>query len=98
VIRQLRTGASRQLLDDDLHPFAHLREPDGSLPTIWGRSPWKVFLNSDADIVDSIEYVEDNPLKDGKPRQHWDFVTPFPRPAHPDAQIEWPADLNLLAD
>ena len=98
MIRQLRTGASRQLLDDDLHPFAHLREPDGSLPTIWGRSPWKVFLNSDADIVDSIEYVEDNPLKDGKPRQHWDFVTPFPRPAHPDAQIEWPADLNLLAD
>jgi hypothetical protein len=98
VIRQLRTGASRQLLDDDLHPFARLREPDGSIPTIWGRSPWKVFLNADAEIIDAIDYVEDNPLKDDKPRQHWDFVTPFPRPPQRDADIEWPDDLNLLGD
>ena len=89
---------SRQLLDDNLHPFAHLRELDGSVPTLWGRSPWKVFLNTDAEILDSINYVEDNPLKDRKPRQHWDFVMTFPRPAQPDVDIEWPDDLNLLVD
>jgi hypothetical protein len=95
LIRQLRTGASRQLLEDRLHPFAHVREPDGSIPRIWGRSPWKVFLNSDAEILDAIDYVEDNPLKDDKPRQNWHFITPFPRPAPPDVNVEWPDDLNL---
>jgi hypothetical protein len=27
----------------------------------------------------AILYVEDNPLKEGKPRQRWSFVTPFDR-------------------
>jgi hypothetical protein len=27
-----------------------------------------------ADVKRAILYVEDNPLKEGKPRQHWSFV------------------------
>lgn len=29
------------------------------------------------DIVRAIGYVEDNPVKEGKPRQNWSFVKPY---------------------
>ena len=38
---------------------------------------WKVYLNTPEDIVRCIGYVEDNPRKEGKPRQRWTFVRPF---------------------
>jgi REP element-mobilizing transposase RayT len=60
-----------------LHPFAHLREADGRYPSLWARKAWKVFLNDSAGIARAIDYVEKNPLKEGKPRQRWSFVTKF---------------------
>lgn len=74
VIRQLRTAMTEQLLADGLHPFQNIREKDGSLPSIWGRSPWKVFLDDDAGIRRSIRYVNDNPIRRKLPRQRWSFV------------------------
>jgi hypothetical protein len=37
-----------------------------------------VFLDSDEDIRRAIRYVEENPVKEGKPRQLWSFVTAYP--------------------
>ena len=34
-------------------------------------------LDSEVAIEEAIHYVEDNPLKEGKPPQKWSFVTPF---------------------
>ena len=31
----------------------------------------------DEDFARAIAYVEQNPLKEGKPRQRWSFITPF---------------------
>ncbi len=45
--------------------------------TPWGHDSWDVYLDSAADIVRSIAYVENNPEKEGKPRQKWSFVTPY---------------------
>jgi hypothetical protein len=42
----------------------------------WSAKLWKVYLNSQ-DITRAIAYVEQNPVKEGKPRQRWSFVTPF---------------------
>ena len=38
---------------------------------------WKVFLDAPAEIDDAVKYVEENPVKEGKPQQHWSFVLPL---------------------
>ena len=45
---------------------------------MWSHRPYKVFLHTRADVCGRIGYVEDNPLKEGLPRQHYDFVKPYP--------------------
>jgi REP element-mobilizing transposase RayT len=77
VIGHLKARATQQLIADELHPFLDLRKPDGTLPPVWARRGWKVFLNSAEDISRAIAYVENNPLKEGKRRQRWTLVTPF---------------------
>jgi hypothetical protein len=44
---------------------------------MWGRHQWKVYLDSEEAIEDAVAYVELNPEREGKPRQHWSCVTPF---------------------
>src|SRR6266851_7962690 len=61
IVRLLKAEATTELINDARWPRAN-RSP----PSPWARKCWKVFLNSDADIVNAIKYVEDNPLKEGK--------------------------------
>ncbi len=75
VIGHLKTRASRRLRADGLHPFADRRRADGSMPSVWGRYAWHVYLDEPGDIPRAVRYVRDNPLREGKPRQHWTFVT-----------------------
>ena len=73
----LRGAATRQLSAESLHPLAEFAEPDQRPPRLWAAHPWKFFLDSDEAITDAIAYVENNPVAEGKPPQHWNFVTPF---------------------
>ncbi|HEY8505832.1 MAG TPA: transposase [Gemmataceae bacterium] len=77
VAIQLKGAATRQLLKEELHPFGALRKPNGDVPRCWGRGEWKVELDSEEEVRQRVRYVEDNPLKEGLPRQKWSFVTPF---------------------
>jgi REP element-mobilizing transposase RayT len=77
VVGHLKARATQQLVIDGLHPFAHLASPNGRFPSVWARRAWKVFLDSTEDIERAIPYVENNPIKDGLPAQHWSFVTPY---------------------
>ncbi len=52
------------------------REPSGRRHSPWVREFRVVYLNDQAHIENAIKYVENNPLKDGKSRQDWDFVVP----------------------
>jgi hypothetical protein len=36
-----------------------------------------VFLDTEEAIENAIRYVEENPVREGKPQQHWSFVHPF---------------------
>lgn len=47
------------------------------LPTPWGEKAWHVFLHDEDEIRQRIEYVNDNPVKAGRPEQRWGFVTRF---------------------
>jgi REP element-mobilizing transposase RayT len=77
MMQQFKGNGTMQLNRDKLHPLAAFAETDKSAPSPWGEHGWKVFLDSDADIWRAIKYVDDNPLKEGKPRQHWSFVTRY---------------------
>jgi REP element-mobilizing transposase RayT len=73
----LKGEATRQLVDVGIHPHAGLKKANGRVPGCWSRHLWKVFLDGEEAIVRAIQYVEQNPLKEGKPRQSWKFVTPY---------------------
>ena len=75
IVTQLKGSATRRLLREWIHPFGSL-VPEGQRPPgMWGRGCWKVFLDREADVRRAVEYVERNPLKEGKRRQDWSFVT-----------------------
>src|SRR5262249_19109246 len=77
IVVQLKGEATQQLVRENLHPFADKLLPNHRPPKCWVRGEWKVFLDSVEDIVRSIEYVRQNPIKEGKPAQESSFVTPF---------------------
>lgn len=43
----------------------------------WTDHGWNVYLNSEADVLRAIRYVQNNPLREGKRRQTWRCVKPF---------------------
>ncbi len=72
VIRHLRSRGTKQLSAENLRPAE----------IVWARGGWNVFLNTAADVARSIQYVNDNPVRAGRPQQHWPFTTPW-NPAPP---------------
>ena len=54
--------------------IAIIGDDSGRPPKMWGRGLWKVYLDSEEDIRQAILYVQDNPVKEGKPPQRWSFV------------------------
>ena len=70
---QFKGAATRKLVELGLHPFP----ADGRPPKCFARGEWKVFLDTEADVWRAIRYVEENPLKEGLPRQDWGFVVPY---------------------
>ena len=77
IAGHLKARATHQLILDGLHPLASFRQRDGTIPSPWARKSWPVFLTTDEDIRLAIQYVENNPIKEHKPRQRWSFVVPF---------------------
>lgn len=45
---------------------------------VWLHRPYKVFLYSAADVIGRINYVNENPIKEGLAQQHWDFIKACP--------------------
>ena len=77
MIQQFKGNGTMQLNKDNLHPLAAYAQSGESAPSPWAEKGWKVFLDSEADIWRAIRYVENNPMKEGKPKQMWSFVTEF---------------------
>jgi REP-associated tyrosine transposase len=73
LVIQLKGAATRRLAVEGLHPFT--RE-DGNAKC-FARGQWKVFLDSDEDVLRAIRYVEQNPEKERLTAQRWEFVTPY---------------------
>ncbi len=77
IANLLKGAATRQLIADGLHPLQQYAKSDNRPPGMWARHQWKSFLDSDAAIENAIAYVIENPIKEGKPRQNWNWITPY---------------------
>jgi REP element-mobilizing transposase RayT len=66
IIGHLKTRATQRLAAEGLWP--------ADLQPVWAHGGWKVFLDEPKDVAGAVAYVEANPEKEGKPRQHWSFV------------------------
>ena len=75
IVAHLKRGATLRLFAEEIHPLIEFPKP---VPSPWSkRTGWTVYLNDEQSVRHRIEYVEENPLKEGKPQQHWSFVKPF---------------------
>lgn len=73
----LKGEATKELKRSSLHPLADYTNSKGETPTPWNARSYHGFLDSAGEIENAIAYVVENPMKEGKRRQHWKFVTPF---------------------
>jgi len=73
----LKGSATRRLIEEHRHPLATFAGPHERPPRMWAERAWKIYLDSDEAIENAIAYVQNNPLEEDKPAQHWSFVTPF---------------------
>jgi len=73
---QLKQAATTRLVAEGVHPFQHLKPPDGPPPKCFAEGEWKGYLGPD-DVERCVRYVEMNPIKEGLPTQvgKWSFVT-----------------------
>jgi REP element-mobilizing transposase RayT len=46
-------------------------------PSPWAQKGWVVYLDTEQQIRNAIDYVNRNPVGDGLSPQHWDFVAPY---------------------
>lgn len=72
MVIALKGAAAQRLVAEGLHPFQNHAGPRRPKPFAQGH--WQVFLDSPDDVSRAVRYVEENPLKEGKPRQQWSFV------------------------
>jgi REP element-mobilizing transposase RayT len=77
VVNLLKGEATKALKKAGCHPLGTYRLPNGKTPTPWAKKLWKQFLDSHDAIVNAMRYVRENPEREGRPQQHWCFVTPY---------------------
>jgi hypothetical protein len=60
-----------------MHPLDGYTRPNGRAPSPWAAGGWCVYLDRPEQVWQRIQYVEENPMAAGLPRQRWGFVVPF---------------------
>jgi len=70
LVNQLKSCATKQLTAAGKHPLEGQRSP-------WSRGYWLVYLDTLKDVRAAIQYVRQNPVRDGLREQNWSFVVPF---------------------
>lgn len=68
MIERLQEATRAALVRESMVPVDH---------PVWTQGGWRKFLDSPEAVRRCVAYVERNPLKEGMPRQTWDFVSPY---------------------
>jgi REP element-mobilizing transposase RayT len=77
IVNLLKGASTSQIIEESRHPLSSFAKTEERPPRMWSARQWKVYLDSEESLEDAIRYVEQNPPKEGKPKQDWSFVTPF---------------------
>jgi REP element-mobilizing transposase RayT len=72
----LKGGATTRLRKSGLDPFSGCPQ-DRVAPSPWAHKYWKVWLDSAEDVLRAIDYVDNNPIREGLKPQIWKFVKPY---------------------
>jgi len=72
---QLKAAGTRQMTLEGCHPCGSAPDARGRFPKCFVRGEWSVFLEEDA-VDRTIQYVKNNPIRQGYKRQKWSFVRP----------------------
>lgn len=75
IVSHLKARATQRLTLEKLHPLQSATASER--PTPWARNCWKVYLDDGGDMRRAINYVEQNPVKEGKRPQQWWFARPY---------------------
>ena len=78
LVNLLKGDATRRLREEGIHPMTRQVIEGTPLPSPWARNHWMVYIDNDKHFRAAIKYVEDNPGKEGKSKQGWSFVSPYP--------------------
>jgi len=79
-VNQLKGQASKSLNKHKTHPFAGVFTRSAKQHSPGAEDSWEVYLDTRADILRAIKYVEQNPVKEGKDLQTWPFTIPYIQP------------------
>ena len=71
---RLKGHATTRLIETGRHPFLAEVSPGKRPEKCFARGEWTAFLDTPDDVIRAIQYVEQNPIKDGLPPQKWSFV------------------------
>src|SRR4029077_3063932 len=71
IANLLKGEATRQIIKEESHPLATFAQRGKRPPTMWAIGQWKAFLDEEESIESAIRYVEENPVREGKPPQRW---------------------------
>ena len=77
IANMLKGAATRRLRSKSQHPLSRHVANGARPPAMWARRQWIACLDSDTAIENAIAYVDDNPIKEGKPRQEWSWLSPY---------------------
>ena len=77
IVNLLKGAATTALIKAGCHPLQSFAKPGKRPSRMWAEHEWKVYLDSDEAIEEAISYVEENLVKEGKPKQSWSFVSSF---------------------
>jgi REP element-mobilizing transposase RayT len=77
VVNLLKGAATRQLIEDGLHPQQRYADGEGRVPSPWAQELRKVFIFDARGVRRKIKYTNDNPIEAGLPAQRWSFVVPY---------------------
>jgi REP element-mobilizing transposase RayT len=69
MMLKLMNASRTALRESNLVPLLH---------PVWSTRPYKVFKHTPQAMRSCVDYIFNNPMKEGLPAQHWDFVRPHP--------------------
>jgi len=73
MAKHIKARATQELSARSIHPFADLDRPASP----WARNYWAPFIRDREHMRKVIDYVNDNPIKAGLPRQNWKWLLPY---------------------